>query len=62
MYLLNFDQSPSVLDSDVSSLAFASDEGVGSFEMPAESIVSVNNGDVTGVPADFSIGSVPVPK
>lgn len=61
MYLLNFDQSPSLLDSDISSLTFASDEGVSFLEMLAESIVSVNNGDVTGVPADFSVGSVPVP-
>ena len=62
MYLLNFDQSPSVLNGNVSLFAFTSDEAVGSFKMLAESVVSVNNGDATGVPADLSVGGVPVPK
>ena len=62
MYLLNFDQSPSVLNGNVSLFAFTSDVAVGSFKMLAESVVSVDDGDAAGVPADFTVCSVPVPK
>ena len=49
-YLLDFNESPSFFECDVSSFAFTSDEAVGFLEMLAESVVGVDDGDVAGVP------------
>ena len=59
---MNFDQCPSFLDVDVSSFALASDEAVGSFKVSAESVVGVNDCETAGIPTDFAVLSVPVPK
>lgn len=61
-FLLNFKQSPSLLDSNISLLAFTSDETVGLFEMFTERVVSVDNCETAGVPTDFTVLGVPVPK
>lgn len=61
-YLLNFNQSPSFFNIDVSLFAFASDQGVSSFEMSTESVVSVDDGYLACIPTDLSVLGVPVPK
>jgi hypothetical protein len=59
---LNFDQGPSLLDVDIFSLTFASDETVDLVEMTTEGFVSVDNGEAACVPTDLTVLSVPVPK
>lgn len=61
-YFLDFNESPSFFNTNVSSFAFASDEAVSLVEMSAESVVGIDNSESACIPTDFTVLSVPVPQ